>query len=364
MKRLLALSLLLLLTGCHVSSRVAMEGNGGRGAYNKAVQRTTNEEMLLNLVRLRYCDTPYFLDVSTVTTQFTYGAKGTALVPIPGLTTLNPGELGGELSWQNQPTIQYTPLQGQTYASQLMQPIDLQIIQQLIFAGWDIDRVFQLVMQNFDTLPNANQASGPSPETIPEYEQFFRMTQLLRCIQLDGRLQIGVKHGDKEAKEPHETTKSMQIRFPACKSGCNLVEMLPNTKQHGETYVIDVNLGYDESGDVGVLPRSILGCMYYLSLGVNTPPRDLRSGVVWATRKPDGSIFDWNSVVGNLMQIKYSPTDPHHPYIKVRYRDHWFYIDDRDVESKRTFVLLQQLYNLQSVNTQSQPPLLTIPLGV
>ncbi|MGB5696758.1 MAG: hypothetical protein WBM46_13955, partial [Polyangiales bacterium] len=36
--------------------------------YNSAIIDTRNEQMLANLVRLRYRDTPYFIEVSSVAT--------------------------------------------------------------------------------------------------------------------------------------------------------------------------------------------------------------------------------------------------------------------------------------------------------
>ena len=65
----------LFLTGCHVSSRTSMYGSGGRTSYNMAAQNTTNQELLLNLVRLRYSDTPYFLELNGITTQFNFSGK-------------------------------------------------------------------------------------------------------------------------------------------------------------------------------------------------------------------------------------------------------------------------------------------------
>ena len=40
-------------------------------AYNNAIVDSLNQEMLLNLVRLRYRDTPYFLEVGSVTASLT-----------------------------------------------------------------------------------------------------------------------------------------------------------------------------------------------------------------------------------------------------------------------------------------------------
>ena len=57
------------LTGCLV-------GIGPRAVrqehsmYNEQVVQTLNEQMLLNLVRLRYNDTPMFLDLGTIVAQY------------------------------------------------------------------------------------------------------------------------------------------------------------------------------------------------------------------------------------------------------------------------------------------------------
>ena len=41
-----------------------------RSKYNLAIQKTNDEQLLLNLVRLKYRDTPFFLEVGSVASQF------------------------------------------------------------------------------------------------------------------------------------------------------------------------------------------------------------------------------------------------------------------------------------------------------
>ena len=153
----------LFLSGCHVSSRASMYGSGGRTSYNIAAQNTTNQELLLNLVRLRYSDTPYFLELNGITTQFNFSSKLNSSIKLPGFNNDNPASVGGELGWSNQPTIQYSPLEGKDFAIQMMQPLDLRIVQGLVFTGWDVGRVFRLLIQNMADIPNASAASGPVP---------------------------------------------------------------------------------------------------------------------------------------------------------------------------------------------------------
>jgi len=54
---------------------------------------------------------------------------------------------------------------------------------------------------------------------------------------------------------------------------------------------------------------------------------------------------------------------PQDAAVRVRYRGHWYFIDDADLESKSTFALLIQLLSLQSGATAGGAPVLTLPIG-
>lgn len=355
--------LLIGLTSCHIPSTVTLGGQGGRTSYNTALQVTNNQQMLLNLVRLRYLDIPFFLDVANITTQFTYRSSATPIFPIPGFDKDNPFTLGGEFFWQSQPTLQFVPLEGQAFARQILNSIDLHTIQQLIYSGWDVDRVLRVVIQNFDDLPNAPEASGPLPELVPKHKQFLEASQLLRYFQMRGSLQVGVRVEKK--KKNDEKIYTMQIAFPDEGAEAEkLSKLLSGSRTINGNFVLNMELGFNLRGRIGVMPRSILSCMYYLSESVELPKEDVDKGIVHVTRGPEGELFDWKQVLHELMQIKSSPVEPRDAYIKVKYRNHWFYIDNTDLESKKTFVLLLQLYNFQAGQaSKSPPPVLTLPLG-
>jgi hypothetical protein len=70
---LLGLLLLVALLGC--SGIGSKNINPDRFSYNSAIGQSANEQMLLNLLRIRYKEVPVFLSVSSVLTQYVYSGS-------------------------------------------------------------------------------------------------------------------------------------------------------------------------------------------------------------------------------------------------------------------------------------------------
>ena len=72
----LVIIFLVLIFGCAKLGPKTLKSE--RSNYNLAVQRTNDEELLLNLARLKYRDTPFFMEVSSVASQFTLSTSANA----------------------------------------------------------------------------------------------------------------------------------------------------------------------------------------------------------------------------------------------------------------------------------------------
>ena len=96
-----------------------------------------------------------------------------------------------------------------------------------------------------------------------------------------------------------------------------------------------------------------------------TPPKRIsRAGLVTVTQAEHGGVFDWGDTpAGRLFQVRSGPERPQGAYIATFYRGHWFWIEDNDLESKSTFMLLRQLFDLQAGQNTGQGPTLTLPVG-
>src|SRR5262245_32837210 len=84
---------------------------GARFDYGAALAHSWDQQLLLNLVRLRYRDTPLFLEVGSVVAHYSLDAAATAGGDL-GVDGDTGGHIaaGGSVSWTESPTITYTPL--------------------------------------------------------------------------------------------------------------------------------------------------------------------------------------------------------------------------------------------------------------
>jgi hypothetical protein len=153
----------LALAGCqHVGpSSIAM----GRPDYNSAIQQTSQQQMLANIVRVRNAQMPLVMDVTQVNAGLTFQANAASALSgigteialqgagraVPTSSTAGalaslvaPAQAGlfsGGLIYQESPTITYTPLTGQPLIAQLATPITVDFLAALPDSDWPITSV-------------------------------------------------------------------------------------------------------------------------------------------------------------------------------------------------------------------------------
>src|SRR5690606_31240890 len=76
----------------------------GRGTYNAAIQQTNSEQLLLNLVRLRYRDPPLFLEVTSISSSLSLEVGASATGTIGAARSATPG---AAVNYVERPTISY-----------------------------------------------------------------------------------------------------------------------------------------------------------------------------------------------------------------------------------------------------------------
>lgn len=347
------------LSGC--ASNIGPKTVGrARFDYNQALSRSWNEQMLLNLVRLRYRDTPVFLEVGTVLAQYSVTGAGTVGVEIAdGSFEDDIYGIGGAVEVRESPTITYTPLQGEEFVRRLMTPVSPATVLLLSQAGWSIERLMLCCVNRLNGLPNAPSAAGPTPDYTPQYAEFHRLARLLRELQIAGYFSFRVERTDDEERYLVEILRPNDVELAT--KAAQVAEIL-GVEPGQATYRL-VDEGSQASGDLVMSGRSLLGVFFYLSQAVTVPAEHVEAGWVTRTLHPDGSAFDWNELTGRLFRIAHSAQRPSGAFVAVPYRGHWFYLDDTDLNSKTTFGLLNLLFSLQASSGDRASPLLTVATG-
>ena len=355
---LLAAALALSLSACRSVGPVAISRDHGN--FNQAIAHTLDEQLLLNIVRMRYFETSLFLDVGTVTDSrsrsYRAGTDATKVFVDPSDKIMELVPALSVVSSQT-PTVVYTPMQGQGFVKRIFSPLPLPIALSAIQSGWSASRVFGIFVERINNLYNAPSASGPTPSRVPECGEFYRMTQLLDTLLRDGGVSMGI--------DP-EDHKCLVVQFHGNSSNGQIIREIKDLldlPQRNDRFTFQENFLGATDSELRLRMRSINGAMFYLGNGVEVPPEHIDCGVVAMTRYPNGDVFDWGSVLTPLFTVHSSKERPANAFVAIEFRDHWFYIADSDITSKSTFVLLSNAFSLQAGDVKSVAPTLSVSIG-
>jgi len=128
--------------------------------------------------------------------------------------------------------------------------------------------------------------------------------------------------------------------------------------------IISTNFLDKRPNNLDVRVRSIMSVLFYLSQTVRVPDEHKAVGLITVTKKQNGETFNWDDTpAGKHFSVHSSKERPANAYISVPHRGYWFYIANDDLETKSSFLLLQQLFNLQAGQAKAVGPTLTLPVG-
>ena len=175
--------------GCAFGPK-ALERTHGR--YNESVRRVDEEQLLRNIVRLRYGESPLNLNVTSIATQYELSASAEArpffIAPNPSnsnvifrtFTSILPDVA---VSGANRPTITLVPGDTGEAVERFLTPISLDTLIFLFQTSWPVSTVTRLWVQRLNGVPNAAVASGPPRCEIPDFERFRHVAELFQSVR-------------------------------------------------------------------------------------------------------------------------------------------------------------------------------------
>ncbi len=353
--------------------------------YTAALGDSWKQQMLINMVKIRYGDAPVFLDVASVISQYqvaggvnwggtfnnqsssnthSLGAAGNLADPVTGALNWG-GQFGSPFlsssqtfgvngAYSDRPTISYMPLSGEKFTRTLMKPLPPPAILSLIQAGYPIDLVLRICVHSVNGIRNRY---GGSARARPADPEFYPLLERLRRIQDSGAIGLRVqKTNDMEGvlmsfRGKVDTSVQEDINFVRKTLGLDPAA--------GELNIAYGSVAKD-SKELAILTRSILEIIVDLASRIEVPAAHVEEKRTSPTMSED--TVEGTSVAP-LIRIRSSRHWPGDAFVVVPFRNHWFWIDDRDMRSKLIFSFMMFVFSLTETQGKEGAPVITIPAG-
>ncbi len=336
------------LTGCAMR-RGAKTIPVARFDYSNAINRSYKEQTLLTLVKMRYLDPPMLLDVQQVVTQYTFEGSASIGAGQTWNGIPNGGSATGAITgtWTESPTITYLPMTGEKFTKSLLRPIEPGVLFTLIQTGWPIDAVLGVAVKMINGLQAGSLAAFDRHAANPD---FYRVLGMLRELQDTG--QFGLRVEQKEGAEVVIAIVRRGQLDAALAAKAREVRQLLHLNPDAEEFTADIAAVAASDKEIAMETRSMLEIITEASAGVDIPDPDTQEGRA-TTMGPAGKF---------AFRVRSSDAKPaaNDAFTAVQYRNHWFWIDDRDLRSKRGLGFLMILLSLAESGKSAALPVLTI----
>lgn len=319
--------------------------------YVSAISESWKRQTLLNLLKIRYMDIPVFLDVASVINQYTLESEVHAGFSWEDVNKLS---LGGNGLYADRPTITYNPIMGEKFARSFLMPLPIPSVMLLIQYGYPADQVLEICVHSINGLNNRRSVSADTQKADTEFYEFLDLfRQVYEAEAVDTRIR---QINDKNKiviffrLPENETDKQNLVR----------IKELLSIDQNGNEFLFVHGRFPFSNNEIAVMNRSMMQIMSAVASQIDVPESDVAEGRVIGRKKMESS--EEKQKISSRFTVNNGTTEPDDDFVSVRYRNRWFWIDDRDIASKRVFQFLLTLFSFtEKAEAGHNAPIITVP---
>lgn len=324
--------------------------------YNQAIATSWKDQTLLNIVKLRYIDTPFFVDVPQITSGYTLqgGAAATAGIypPVNPVATFSQ-QLGATFNLQggylDRPTISYVPQTGSQFIRNLTQPINPGSVLFLLQSGYPADVVFDLTVESINGIRNRSVSGGQLRPADPEFPW---IVQTLRKAQIAGHVGIRVYHDENQQDSVALFFRDENVE-PQLAMELAEVRRILRLDPMRQDFQVVFGAAQTSPNEIAILSRSVLRILSELATNVEVPMEHLANGSA-----PDLGYAD-DEMIPHF-HVSSGCECPGGVFAAVCYEGYWYWIEKSDFRSKRTMGYLLILLALSDTGSKEGLPVITI----
>ena len=312
--------------------------------YSSAIADSWKRHTLLNIVKLRYVDPPISVDVGQIVAGYSLETDVSAGGTLEGGS--DSLSLGAGARYTDRPTITYTPLTGNRFIRSALMPLPPDAVFFTVQSGWPADGVLFAAVASINGLKN--QEGSLSGVTPPD-PGFLRVLELLRKIQQSGAVAVRIQQ---DPQKRQTTLLAFRSKDASPETVADIAQLRKLLRLDPEAHEFKMVFAATPSNDreLAVVTRSMIQIMGMIAAHVQVPDQDITEGR--ATPGLGGAA---------TLRISCSQRRPLDAFAAVAYRGRWFWVDDRDLKTKRAFALLMMLGTMADTGEHPPLPLITIP---
>jgi len=338
-----------LLAGCGSYGPKSMDRD--QIDYGNSIGDNWKNQMLANIVKIRFIDMPVFVDVGSIVSGYSLTTTVNGNVGINNsFTGGNASGLGASGSYTDRPTVTYMPKTGDDYLRAILEPVQPKSLLALVQAGYSSQLLFTWAVESINGVHNWSVTSNRSRHAQQEFLEFTTLMQDLQGLGAVG-FELRTDENDKS-----------DIIFVLNKEG--LAESTKE-KAHRVSEIIQLDPSHDRfkvvyapflvnSKTLAMQTRSVIQMLGAMAGFVDvpaelasqaTPPYKIRAN----TTRP--------------FQVHSGEDRPDDSFASIKYGGYWYWIDKADITSKRVFTLMLFMTTLTNQATDANVPVITIPTG-
>jgi len=257
-------------------------------------------------------------------------------------------------SYGEKPTVTYLPMSGEKFARSLMTPIPPGAILSFLQAGYPADIVLRLAVQTINGIHSRHGYGLRAQEADPE---FLPLLEKLRNLQQSGQIGLRVKRVGTQTTTAIVFSKKLTPAIAADRD--ELTKLLGLNLETNEFDVVYGSVAANDK-EIAMLTRSILEILTDLSSYIDVPAAKVEQKRTFPSPGPESVN---GATVPTLMRIVSSSQKPNDAFAAVPYGQDWYWIDDKDFNSKRLFSFIMFLFTLTETGDKQGAPIVTIPAG-
>jgi hypothetical protein len=241
-----------------------------------------------------------------------------------------------------------------------MRTIPIELLFSLGQAGWPTDVLFRIAVERFGETKNmsfaAREVVTRADEQMDYLIAYDRVVNIMMALGEAGGVEVIKTEFGEEDRQTVRFSKSLTPELMGQAGELKL--LLGLNPDLNEFHVTDRITG--RAGDeILIQTRSLLSILSFLGMGMDVPTADAEENRILVTPDFLQTVIESRGP----MRIRTQEERPEDSFAAVKFRNQWFYIDETDHLSKRTFSTVQLLFELLAPAGGGVAPLLSLPTG-